>query len=99
MEEQEWRLQDSPIREHESFVIYDESHCRGADMKFNSSTFCLGPRMCKDKMMQAACRLRRLVEGQSLDFASTKEIDRDIRQCNHLAELDLVDPSLIFVQD
>jgi hypothetical protein len=58
---QEWKLQDSPIREHESFVIYDESHCRGADMKLNQfarALFTLGPRMCKDKMMQAACRLR-----------------------------------------
>jgi hypothetical protein len=36
-----------------------------------------------------------LVEGQSLDFASTKEVDRDVRQCNHLSELDPINPSHI----
>ena len=50
-----WPL-SSPIRERNVFVIFDEARCRGADMKLRrdaKAVLTLGPRMAKDKLMQA----------------------------------------------
>ena len=33
----EWPLHSSPIMEKDAFVIFDERHCRGADMKLKVS--------------------------------------------------------------
>jgi hypothetical protein len=44
----------SPIHEKDAFVFFDESRCRGADMKLKPSaqaTLTIGPSMCKDKLM------------------------------------------------
>eukprot|EP00198_Chlamydomonas_reinhardtii_P008814 XP_001698151.1 predicted protein [Chlamydomonas reinhardtii] len=67
----------SPLQEHETFVLYDEARCRGADLKLQRSAvglLTLGPRVCKDKLMQAAGRLRQLSRGQALRFAATADI-------------------------
>ncbi|KAG2441624.1 hypothetical protein HXX76_003244 [Chlamydomonas incerta] len=67
----------SPLQEHETFVLYDEARCRGADLKLQRSAvgmLTLGPRVCKDKLMQAAGRLRQLGRGQALRFAATADI-------------------------
>jgi hypothetical protein len=59
----------SPIHEKDAFVFFDESRCRGADMKLKPSaqaTLTIGPGMCKDKLMQAAGRMRKLAYGQTL---------------------------------
>ncbi|KAG2451920.1 hypothetical protein HYH02_003695 [Chlamydomonas schloesseri] len=67
----------SPLQEHETFVLYDEARCRGADLKLQRSAvglLTLGPRVCKDKLMQAAGRLRQLGRGQALCFAATTDI-------------------------
>jgi hypothetical protein len=53
----------------DAFVFFDESRCRGADMKLKPSaqaTLTIGPGMCKDKLMQAAGRMRKLAYGQTL---------------------------------
>lgn len=55
-----WLLDDSPVREKDAFVYFDESRCRGADMKLAgdaAAALSLGPGMCKDKLMQAALRM------------------------------------------
>jgi hypothetical protein len=57
---------NSPIKENEAFVLFDENRCRGADMMLNQDAkalLTLGPKMCKDKLMQAAGRLRMLDKG------------------------------------
>ncbi|KAG2441635.1 hypothetical protein HXX76_003254 [Chlamydomonas incerta] len=67
----------SPLQEHETFVLYDEARCRGADLKLQRSAvglLTLGPRVCKDKLMQAAGRLRQLGRSQALHFAATADI-------------------------
>ncbi|KAG2455049.1 hypothetical protein HYH02_000874 [Chlamydomonas schloesseri] len=67
----------SPLQEHETFVLYDEARCRGADLKLQRRAvglLTLGPRVCKDKLMQAAGRLRQLGRGQALRFAATVDI-------------------------
>eukprot|EP00035_Acanthoeca_spectabilis_P000997 m.76812 g.76812 ORF g.76812 m.76812 type:complete len:2981 (+) comp10556_c0_seq1:218-9160(+) len=60
---EEWPLKQAPILERDAFVIFDEEHCRGSDMKLKPDALAvltLGPRMAKDKLMQAAGRLRKL---------------------------------------
>eukprot|EP00038_Savillea_parva_P003371 m.124697 g.124697 ORF g.124697 m.124697 type:complete len:1973 (+) comp11157_c2_seq1:733-6651(+) len=60
---QQWPLKSSPIRERDAFVIFDEQHCRGSDMRLKPDTLAvltLGPHIAKDKLMQAAGRLRQL---------------------------------------
>jgi hypothetical protein len=52
-------LRSSPVKECDAFVVFDEQHCRGADMKLRLEAVVavtLGPGMCKDKFMQAAGR-------------------------------------------
>jgi hypothetical protein len=51
----EWGLSSSPIRERDALVFFDDSHCRGADMKLRPNAkglVTLGTRMPKDKLMQ-----------------------------------------------
>lgn len=59
--------------------------CRGVDMKLRSRShglLTLGPRMCKDTLMQAAMRMRQLELGQSLTLIATPEVCR----CDHLLQ-------------
>src|SRR6476646_6639349 len=45
----------SPVPERDTFVIYDEARCRGADLKLQPNArglLTLGPGICKDKIMQ-----------------------------------------------
>ena len=67
----------SPIHESEAFVYFDESRCRGADMKLSSDARALltiGPGMCKDKLIQAAGRMRKLQFGQKITMAVPPEL-------------------------
>jgi hypothetical protein len=77
-----WMLHASPIAEHDAFVFYDESRCRGADLKLRKDAVALltiSPKMCKSALMQAAGRLRGLDHGQTMILAATPEIDAMIR--------------------
>ncbi len=45
-----WSLSNSPIREKDVFVYFDDSRCRGADMKLLPKAvgiLTIGPKMCK----------------------------------------------------
>lgn len=46
----------------------------------------LGPYICKDKLMQAAGRMRKLAQGQSVIFAASPEIEVSLRSSNHLIQ-------------
>ena len=82
----------------EIFVIFDQAHCRGADLKLHPNaqgllTLCTG--MTKDVFMQAAGRLRQLEISQSLvlfSFADVKdEILRSVSRMKILEnEIDIV---------
>ena len=83
-----WSLASSPVQEREAFVYFDESRCRGADMKLDTSAVALltiGPGMCKDKAMQAAFRMRQLDRGQTLQLLLPREVSIKVR---HLAGKD-----------
>lgn len=76
----QWPLRMSPIPEREAFVLFDEALCRGADMKLGQgeAIVTLGPRMGKDKLMQAAGRMRRLGEGQTLRLTAQPDVHASI---------------------
>jgi hypothetical protein len=68
----EWSKSASPIPERACFALFDDLRCRRADLKLAHDTVAVvtvGGKMCKDKLMQAAGRMRRLAEGQKLVFA------------------------------
>jgi hypothetical protein len=84
MKQRETSLSSSPISECDAFVIYDQSRCRGADMKLrpNAKAFLsIGPGQQKDSFIQAAGRLRQLGFGQSLVAIATPDIEILMKDC------------------
>ena len=75
-------LRGASILEKDAFVIFDESHCRGADMKLNRDAMAvltLGPMMAKDKLVQAGGRMRQLgPDGQRLKIVALPDVDSSI---------------------
>jgi hypothetical protein len=71
------RLQSSSLKEAECFVYFDQSRCRGSDMKLKKDACALvtlEPRLRKDKFLQGCMRMRNLHrDGQSLILAATSE--------------------------
>ena len=80
-----WPQSSSPIHEKDCFVYFDESRCRGADMKLlpnAEAVLTIGPKMGKSKLMQAAGRMRKLDRGQRLLFAVPPELVPKIMERN-----------------
>jgi len=78
-----WLLENSPVQEKDAFVYFDESRCRGADMKLSRyavAALTIGPGMCKDKLMQAAFRMRQLDREQSLNLMLPMEVATRVQQ-------------------
>ena len=77
-------LNASPIRAAEAFCIYDEARCRGADLKLSpdaKAVLTIGPKNGKDKVMQAAGRLRLLGRSnQSIVFVGSHDVSNKIRE-------------------
>lgn len=72
-----WPLGASLIHESNAFVYFDESRCRGTDMKLRENAtalLTLSPFMSKDKLMQGAGRMRKLDQGQRLIFAVPADV-------------------------
>jgi hypothetical protein len=70
-------LLTSPLVEAQCFVYFDESRCRGSEMKLQNDACALvtlEPKMTKDKFLQGCARMRKLDRGQSLILAGTSEI-------------------------
>jgi hypothetical protein len=71
-------LQSSSLTEAECFVYFDESRCRGSDMKLQSNAVALvtlEPKITKDKFLQGCARMRKLRKnGQSLILVGTSEV-------------------------
>ena len=80
-EEREWPLSNSPIREKDAFVYFDDRRCRGSDMKLQPDACAMvtiGPKMTKDKLMQAAGRMRQLDKGQRIFLAGPRDVTYQI---------------------
>ena len=87
-----WPKHASPIHERDGFVYFDESRTRGADMKLpvnSCAILTLGPLMCKDKLMQAAGRMRMLEHGQKLLLMAAEDVTSQIKDGNGLADSDV----------
>jgi hypothetical protein len=71
-------LVTSPLSEADCFVYFDESRCRGSDMKLKRTAKALvtvEPKLTKDKFLQGCMRMRKLRQGgQSLILAGTAEM-------------------------
>ena len=84
-------LGSSPVRESDCFVYYDESRCRGADMKLRPDAVAvvtIGQGMGKEKWMQACLRMRKLELKQRVVSAVPAEVAVKIRALNKLATAD-----------
>ncbi|RYP74662.1 hypothetical protein DL771_002928 [Monosporascus sp. 5C6A] len=68
-------------------VFLDEAHTRGIDLKLPDdyrAAVTLGPRLTKDRLVQACMRMRKLGKGQSVTFFIPQEIKERIRNCASL---------------
>lgn len=88
--------QSSPYKEQMSscLLILDEHHCRGTDFVLPddfAAALMLGPRLPKDAFVQAAMRLRKLSESQSIVTFAPPEVDNDIRALLSLQPQDAID--------
>ncbi len=84
----EWELHKSPIKERDAFVFFDQHHCRGADMVLKPEARALltvGPKTCKDVLMQAAGRMRQLAHKQSIVFLGADDVTTNIRSAAGVA--------------
>ncbi|KAJ1474780.1 hypothetical protein T484DRAFT_1969755 [Baffinella frigidus] len=82
-----WSHSSSPIHERDAFVYFDESRCRGTDMKLKADAVAFltaGPGMCKDKLMQGAARMRQLDKGQQLIFGLAPDVAVKVASANTL---------------
>lgn len=82
-----WSLSNSPIREANAFVFFDDRHCRGADMKLKPAAramLTVGSKMAKDKLMQAAGRMRQLDGDQSIFLVGGRDVTLQIYKANEL---------------
>ncbi|RKP17048.1 hypothetical protein ROZALSC1DRAFT_24598, partial [Rozella allomycis CSF55] len=76
-------LVDSHIHEKDTFVIFDDARSRGADMKLKddaTAVITLGPKITKDKFMQGAGRMRKLLDNQRLIIISSFEVNVSIKK-------------------
>ncbi|KAG2486452.1 hypothetical protein HYH03_014899 [Edaphochlamys debaryana] len=88
-------LHASPIPEADTFVLFDDARCRGADLKLRLRAvglLTLGPGTTKDRVMQAAGRLRQLGRGQALWLAAAPDVAAKVRSAAAAAAA--VEPSL-----
>ena len=72
----------SPVKESETFAIFDEPRCRGTDLKLSPEAralLTLAPKLCKDKLMQAAGRLRKLGRNQTLAIVGGPDVFSKIK--------------------
>jgi len=87
-------LGSSPILERDAFVFFDQSHCRGADMKLRSdatAVVTVGQEMRKEAVMQAVLRMRQLAYEQKVLYVVPAELVSKIRASNpQLAELNVL---------
>lgn len=93
---QKWSLQSSPIKERDCLVFIDEVRCRGTDLKLRPGAvglLTLGLGITKDKLMQAAARMRMLAMGQQkVHLIGTPDVTASIQAANgseHVSSLSI----------
>lgn len=88
------------MKASEAFSICDEARCRGADLKLSpdaKALLTIGPKNGKDKVMQAAGRLRLLGRSnQSIIFVGTPDVSTKIREVTRGKHRARVTPKKMF---
>ncbi|ORX33848.1 hypothetical protein BD324DRAFT_205608 [Kockovaella imperatae] len=82
----------------ECVVYLDEAHTRGIDLKlppFGRGALTLALGQTKDFTVQAALRLRQVASTQSVTFFAPPEVDRSIRDLQHLGSNEKITSSHI----
>ena len=82
----------SPVTEQRSFAIFDEPRCRGTDLKLRKDAVALltlAPNVCKDKLMQAAGRLRKLGQNQKLAIVSGSDVFTQLNEMKECSTCDI----------
>ena len=77
------KKEESSIKERDSLILFDDARTRGSDMKMKEDAIALltiGPDLAKDKVMQAAGRMRGLDRNQKLIIVMTQEVCKNIQQ-------------------
>jgi hypothetical protein len=81
---------NSAVKVSSTFVIFDDSRCRGSDFQLlpdAKALLTLGVGMHKDKLLQAAGRLRGLQFEQKVEFAGAADVTTSIaRLCGCLRD-------------
>eukprot|EP01062_Namystynia_karyoxenos_P078170 TRINITY_DN8003_c0_g1_i3.p1 TRINITY_DN8003_c0_g1~~TRINITY_DN8003_c0_g1_i3.p1 ORF type:complete len:3424 (+),score=752.41 TRINITY_DN8003_c0_g1_i3:510-10274(+) len=70
-------ITNSPIALRDCFIYLDDTHTRGTDLKLAPkavAVLTLGKDMPKDKLMQAAMRMRQLGQGQTVRFWCPRDV-------------------------
>jgi len=78
-----WSLVNSPVKERNAFVFFDQRRCRGSDMKLSKNAkglITISTNLKKDDFIQACGRMRGLEYGQTLLLTGDKNISRLIRE-------------------
>jgi hypothetical protein len=78
-----YRHNYSPLPDSCCFALFDQSRCRGADLKLAldaKACMTIGPRASKDMVMQGAGRMRNLEAGQRLVLAGPKEVCDELKR-------------------
>jgi hypothetical protein len=76
-----------PFKAAELLVVFYEARCRGTDFKLSRDAAALltvGPKCTKDKLMQAAGRMRQLDQGQTVLLCGSKDVADCIRRACEL---------------
>ncbi|KAF8475089.1 hypothetical protein BDZ91DRAFT_675137 [Kalaharituber pfeilii] len=72
------------VKNMETCLVYlDEAHTRGTDLKLPGDCIAavtLGPKLTKDKLVQACMRMRNLGQGQSVRFFAPPEVHSKLLQ-------------------
>lgn len=80
----------SPILPDQAIVYFDESHCRGVDMKLKrdaKAIVTVGIKMMKDKLFQALGRMRQLgKDAQRATVVAFQDITRSIQDLRSLSD-------------
>ncbi|KAH8434444.1 DUF3638 and DUF3645 domain-containing protein [Aspergillus melleus] len=90
------RLLASPFRYRmESCLVFlDQQHARGVDLKLPRTyraAVTLGPRLTKDRLVQACSRMRGLGNGQSVMFICPPDVSHDIGvDVHHMTSADVI---------
>ena len=86
-EKASWKLINSPMKEQNAFVFFDQRRCRGSDMKLLKNAkglITINSNLKKDDLIQACGRMRGLDYGQTLLLCGDSYTSKLILESGHI---------------